>query len=134
MLNTRHGPFLTKWFFARTDQQLLGFELRLNDNEDPCEIYLSDYRPVDGRMLPHRLQAQYGDSVTYAQDSSSHLQTEFRFDVLQVAHRGEVPQLFEHSVEFKVPKEFLDRVFKETYGLGLNDLFENFDFARPEWL
>jgi serine protease Do len=60
-LNTRHGPFLTKWFFARTDQKLLGFELRLNDNEDPCEVFLSDYRPVDGRMLPHRMQVQYGD-------------------------------------------------------------------------
>jgi hypothetical protein len=75
------------------------------------------------------LAAQYGDSVTYAQSPSSHLQTEFRFDVLQVAHRGEVPELFEHSIEFQVPKDFLDRVFKETYGLGLNDLFENFDVA-----
>ena len=75
------------------------------------------------------LEAKFGDSVTYAQDSSSHLQTEFRFDVLQVAHRGEVPELYEHSVEFQVPKEFLDRVFKETYGLGLTDLFENFDAA-----
>jgi hypothetical protein len=61
VLNTRHGPFLTKWFFARTDQKLVAFELRLNENEDPCEVYLSDYRSVDGRMLPHRLQVQYGD-------------------------------------------------------------------------
>jgi serine protease Do len=61
VLNTRHGPFLTKWYFARTDQKLLGFELRLNDNEDPCEVYLSDYREVDGRLLPHRFQVQYGD-------------------------------------------------------------------------
>lgn len=61
ILNTRHGPFLTKWFFSRIDQKLLGFELRLNENEDPCEVYLSDYRPVDGRQLPHRLQVQYGE-------------------------------------------------------------------------
>jgi len=61
VLNTRHGPFLTKWFFALADQKLLGFELRLNENEDPCEVYLSDYRPVDGRQLPHRMQVQYGD-------------------------------------------------------------------------
>jgi serine protease Do len=61
VLNTRHGPFLTKWYFARTDQKLLGFELRLNENEDPCEVYLSDYREVDGRLLPHRFQVQYGD-------------------------------------------------------------------------
>ncbi len=61
VLSTRHGPFLTQWYFARTDQKLLGFELRLNENEDPCEVYLSDYRAVDGRQLPHRLQVLYGD-------------------------------------------------------------------------
>lgn len=62
VLNTRHGPFLTKWFFARTDQKLLGFEVRLNDNEDPCEVFLSDYRPVEaGKLLPHRIQVTYAD-------------------------------------------------------------------------
>jgi S1-C subfamily serine protease len=61
VLNTRHGPFLVKWFFDRSDQKLIAFELRQNENEDPCEIYLSDYRSVEGRMLPHRLQVQYAD-------------------------------------------------------------------------
>lgn len=75
------------------------------------------------------LAATYGDTMTYADSPSAHLQTEFRFDVLQVARRGEVPDLFEHSVEFQVPKEFLQRVFKETYGLDLDDLFESFDVA-----
>jgi hypothetical protein len=75
------------------------------------------------------LAAQYGDSVTYADAPSAHLQTEFRFDVLQVAHRGEVPDLFEHSMKFQVPREFLDRVFRENYGLGLDELFDNYDVA-----
>ncbi len=61
VLNTRHGPFLTKWFFSRNDQQLLGFELRLTENEDPCEVYLSEYRSVEGRALPQRMQVRYGD-------------------------------------------------------------------------
>lgn len=61
VLTTRHGPFLTKWFFTVSDQKLAGFELRLNENEDPCEVFLGDYRPVDGRLLPHRMQVQYGD-------------------------------------------------------------------------
>ena len=75
------------------------------------------------------LAEKYGNSVTYAQGPSQHLQTEFRFDVLQVAHRGEVPDLFQHSLEFQVPREFLDRVYKENYGLGLDDLFDNYDVA-----
>ena len=66
-----------------------------------------------------KLQEQYGDTVTYAESPSAHLETEFRFDILQVAHRHEIPDLFEHSLEFKVPKPFLNRVFQETYGLEL---------------
>lgn len=76
-----------------------------------------------------KLQEQYGDTVTYAESPSAHLETEFRFDILQVAHRHEIPDLFEHSLEFKVPKPFLNRVFQETYGLELSDLFDNFDIA-----
>jgi len=57
---SRLGNFMVKWFFARADQKLAGFELRLEDNEDPCEVYFSDYRPVEGRMLPHRMQVIYG--------------------------------------------------------------------------
>ena len=58
---SRSGAYLAKWFFARTDQKLLGLEVRLEQNEDPCEVYFYDYRPVDGRMLPHRMQVVYGN-------------------------------------------------------------------------
>lgn len=61
VLNTRFGPFLTKWFFDSPTHKLLGFEMRLNDNEDPCEVYFGDYRPVEGRLLPHRLSVYYQD-------------------------------------------------------------------------
>jgi hypothetical protein len=75
------------------------------------------------------LAQKYGSSATYADSPSAHLETEFRFDVLQVAYRHEVPKLFEHSIEFKVPREFLERVFQETYGLKLDDLFQSYDVA-----
>jgi hypothetical protein len=61
VLNSRFGAYLTKWFFSRTDRKLLGFEVRLQDNEDPCEVYLDDYRPVDGRLLPHKFTVMYQD-------------------------------------------------------------------------
>jgi hypothetical protein len=76
-----------------------------------------------------KLAEKYGESATYADSPSAHLETEFRFDVLQVAHRREIPNLFEHSLDFKVPRKFLERVFEETYGLKLNDLFVNYDVA-----
>jgi S1-C subfamily serine protease len=62
VLNTRHGTYMAKWFFARTDQKLLGFEVRTQDaNEDPCELYFYDYRTVGGRQLPHAMQVWYQD-------------------------------------------------------------------------
>jgi hypothetical protein len=62
VLNTTFGPFVTKWFFTQNDKQLRAFEMKVDDESDPCEVYLSDYRQVDGRMLPHRLQVYHGDS------------------------------------------------------------------------
>jgi S1-C subfamily serine protease len=61
VLNTRTGPYMTKWFFSLTDQKLLGFEVRVDDTEDPCEVYLSDYRAEGGRLLPHRMQVIFGN-------------------------------------------------------------------------
>jgi serine protease Do len=63
VITTQDGAYQTKWFFSKDDQKLLGFELRLGDlNEDPCEVYFSDYRAVDGRQLPHRMQVYYKDA------------------------------------------------------------------------
>jgi S1-C subfamily serine protease len=61
VLNTRLGPLLGKWYFSFAEKKLLGFEVRIEDNEDPCEVYLSDYRPIAGRQLPHRMQVRHGD-------------------------------------------------------------------------
>lgn len=66
VLNTALGPYQVKWFFDRADQKLRGFELRLHDPEktyedEPCEVYFSDYREVNGRQMPHRMQIMYRD-------------------------------------------------------------------------
>ncbi|MBI1829823.1 MAG: trypsin-like peptidase domain-containing protein [Planctomycetes bacterium] len=62
VVTTRLANYQCKWFFAQNDHKLLGFELRLQDaNEDPCEVYFSDYRNVNGRQLPHEMQVYYRD-------------------------------------------------------------------------
>jgi hypothetical protein len=84
------------------------------------------------RVVPEiypELRERYGDVVTYADDTAAHLQTEFRFDVLQVAHLKRPPDLFEHAIRFEVSKPLLERAFRETYGLGLDDVFTNTDVA-----
>jgi S1-C subfamily serine protease len=62
VLKTRHAAFDAKWYFSPKDQTLLGAEVITGDNEDPCEIYFSDYKKVEGRMLPYRMVIRSGDS------------------------------------------------------------------------
>jgi S1-C subfamily serine protease len=61
VLRTQHGAFESKWYFDRKTHQLLGCEATVNKDEDPCELYFGDYRPVDGRQLPHRIEVRHGE-------------------------------------------------------------------------
>ncbi len=61
VLRTEHAAVAAKWYFSLKDQKLLGFEVAAAKDEDPCEVYFSDYKPVDGRELPHRLEVRYGN-------------------------------------------------------------------------
>jgi S1-C subfamily serine protease len=61
VLLTEHAAMPVKWYFSQTDQTLLGFEVTVDRADDPCEVYLSDYKAVDGRRLPHRVEVRYGN-------------------------------------------------------------------------
>jgi S1-C subfamily serine protease len=63
VLRTEHAAIPAKWHFSPENHSLLGFEVSVDADEDPCEVYLSDYRPADGRMLPHRIEVRYGNGV-----------------------------------------------------------------------
>jgi serine protease Do len=62
VMRTRHGSVSCKWYFAKTDAKLVGFEVSLAKDADPCEVYLSDYRDAgNGRQLPHRIECRHAD-------------------------------------------------------------------------
>jgi hypothetical protein len=61
VLATEHAGVSAKWHFSTKDQQLLGFEVWAVQNEDPCEIYLSDYRKTAEGMLPYRMEVRSGN-------------------------------------------------------------------------
>jgi S1-C subfamily serine protease len=64
VIRTRHANATVKWYFSLTDHRLLGFESTFD--QDPCEVFLSDYKAVDGRMLPQKMVVRRG-SETYAE-------------------------------------------------------------------
>jgi serine protease Do len=69
VLRTRHAGVDGKWYFSMnkddTAGQLLGFEIWLDRDEDPCEIFLFDYKDVGDGKLPHRFEIRFGEK-TYA--------------------------------------------------------------------
>ena len=62
VIRTKHGSVTCKWYFAKSDGKLLGFETYLAKDTDPCEVYLHDYKDAGGGlMLPHRMEVRFGD-------------------------------------------------------------------------
>jgi serine protease Do len=61
VLRTKHGPYETKWYYSLSDHKLLACESTVSRDEEPCEVYFSNYKPIDGRELPHRLEVRQGD-------------------------------------------------------------------------
>jgi Zinc dependent phospholipase C len=80
-------------------------------------------------ILYPKLGRKYGPVVTYDQDPSAHLKTEFSFDVLQVAKGHYAPDAYHDHIGFQVSEDLLERAFNETYSLDLKSMFTNFDLA-----
>jgi serine protease Do len=58
-----HGGVETRFYFDPTEGDLVGLEMQVADDQDPCTIYFSDIRPEDGRRLPHRWLIHHGDET-----------------------------------------------------------------------
>ena len=80
-------------------------------------------------ILYPELRRKFGDEVTFGEDPSSHLKTEFGFDVLQVARGHYASKAYHDSIGFHVSKDLLERAFQRTYGLKLEDIFPRLDLA-----
>jgi len=76
-----------------------------------------------------KLEAKFGPSVTYADNPTAHIRTEFGFDVVQVAQGRFTSQAFHDFIGFEVSKPLLESAFLKTYGLPLSDAFPNLDLA-----
>jgi len=76
-----------------------------------------------------KLRAKFGDQITYEQDPSDHLKTEFGFDVVQVAQGHYAPQAYHDFVGFQVAKPLLERAFLDTYSVPLSAVLTKEDLA-----
>jgi hypothetical protein len=76
-----------------------------------------------------KLRAKFGAEVTYEDNPSAHLKTEFGFDVVEIACGQYASEAYHDFIGFQVAKPLLERAFEETYGVELKDLFGNLDLA-----
>lgn len=72
-----------------------------------------------------KLRKKYGDEVTYVENPSAHIQTEFGFDMLEVAKQQYTSQAFHDFIGFEVSQSLLERAFSEIYALQLKDVITN---------
>ncbi len=70
---------------------------------------------VEFPSLAHR----YGPSVDYAEGRHQHVQTEFAFDVNELANHRFAPRGYLEHVGLKLSVPLLRRAFQDTYGLDL---------------
>ena len=61
VIRTRHASIECKWYFSRKDHSLRGMETFITRDGDTCELYFFNYRNVEGRKLPHRIEVRYCD-------------------------------------------------------------------------
>jgi Zinc dependent phospholipase C len=76
-----------------------------------------------------KLKAKYGPQVTFAQNKKAHIQTEFGFDVVQVAEHRYTSDAYHNFIGFQVSKPVLERAFLKTYGIELKDVFSSVDLS-----
>jgi hypothetical protein len=76
-----------------------------------------------------KLQTKYGKAVTFEQSPKAHIQTEFGFDVVQVAKQRYTGERYHDFIGFEVSKPVLERAFRKTYGVELKDVFVNLDMS-----
>lgn len=118
-------------------------EEMLRQSQDPKEYafalgalahYVSD---VDGHPAVNeavalrypKLRAKYGKKVTYAEDKSAHLKTEFGFDTLQVAKNRYAPDQYHDFIGFEVSEPLLERTFPVVYGMDLKEVLPHEELA-----
>jgi hypothetical protein len=57
------GGVETRFYFDPQQSDMVGLEMQAAEDQDPCEIYWSDFRSVDGRRLPHHWTIRHGDEL-----------------------------------------------------------------------
>ena len=123
----RTGDFVRALVSESQDLNEFAFALgALSHYVSDNDVHRFATNPGEAMLYP-KLRRKFGDVVTYEQNPSAHLKTEFGFDVLEVAKGNFAPQAYHDFIGFQVAKPLIARAFQRTYGLAITDVFTDFD-------
>jgi len=71
-----------------------------------------------------KLQAKFGDTVTYVQAPKQHVIVEFSFDVTRAARGRYDFTQYRSMLDFQVATALLERAFRDTYGLEMDKVID----------
>jgi Zinc dependent phospholipase C len=84
-------------------------------------------------MLYPGLRRKFGPTVTYEDNPLAHINTEFAFDVLQVAKGRYAPDSYRDFVGFEVSLPLLEKAFAETYDIPLQSVSKDQERAANSY-
>jgi len=95
---------ISSWLCFRDSKDINGFAFALG----ALAHYVADNdghpgHESRGPILVSQVEKEYGDSVTYEQDSWAHVKTEFGFDVLEVARGRYAPDSYHDFIASESP-------------------------------
>jgi serine protease Do len=63
VLITTRGTVTSRWYFAKDDGRLLGWETSLLEDAEPCRVEITAFRDFATRRLPSQLTIRHGDAT-----------------------------------------------------------------------
>jgi len=113
----RSGDFVVNLFRNATNADELAFAVgALSHYIGDSVGHSSAVNLAVGVEFP-KLRAKYGPEVNYAEGEHQHVQTEFAFDINEIAHHRMAPVHFLRHIGLQVPLKQLALAFYQTYGL-----------------
>jgi len=125
----RSGDFVNAFLDEAKDLNEYAFALGFLSHymADKYGHFLATNRCVP--IVYPKMKKKFGNIVTYEDDNISHKRMEFAFDVLQTAKGNYASLAYHDFIGFNVSRSVLERAFRKTYGLDINDIFVNLSLS-----
>jgi len=114
----RSGDFVVNLFRNATNADELAFAVGALSHYIGDSVGHAEATNVAVPVEFPKLGVKYGKTVNFAQGQRQHIQTEFAFDINEIAHHRMAPVHYLRHIGLEVPVKQLALAFYQTYGLN----------------